>query len=81
MRINIPGLWLMTWYDISVGPNLAAYNYVRKTASPAVANEQYAIIAPVPHCSYKRATEHTMVGERDLGDARLDYDAHHLWLV
>ncbi len=25
--------------------------------------------------SYKRATEHTMVGERDLGDARLDYDA------
>jgi uncharacterized protein len=75
MRIDIPGLWLMTWYDISVGPNLAAYNYVRKTASPAVANEQYAIIAPMPHCSYKRAAEHTTVGERDLGDARLDYDA------
>ena len=75
MRIDIPGLWLMTWYDVSVGPNLAAYNYVRKTASPAVANEQYAIIAPVPHCSYKRASEHTMVGERDMGDARLDYDA------
>ena len=75
MRINIPGLWLMTWYDISVAPNIAAYNYVRKTADPAIANEQYAVIAPVPHCSYKRATEHTMVGERDLGDARLDYDA------
>jgi predicted acyl esterase len=55
MKIDIPGLWLMTWYDISVAPNIAAYNYVRKTASPAVANEQYAIIAPVPHCSYKRA--------------------------
>jgi putative CocE/NonD family hydrolase len=75
MKINIPGLWMMTWYDISVGPNLAAYNQVRKTADPAIANEQYAIIAPVPHCSYKRAAEHTMVGERDLGDARLDYDA------
>lgn len=75
MKIDIPGLWFMTWYDISVGPNLAAYNYVRKTASPAVANEQYAVIAPVLHCSYKRATEHTMVGERDIGDARLDYDA------
>jgi uncharacterized protein len=75
MKIDIPGLWLMTWYDISVAPNIAAYNSVRKTASPAVAGEQYAIIAPVPHCSYKRATEHTMVGERDLGDARLDYDA------
>jgi len=29
----------------------------------------------VAHCSYKRAAEHTVVGERDLGDARLDYDA------
>jgi uncharacterized protein len=75
MRIDIPGLWLMTWYDNSVAPNLAAYNYVRKTASPAIANQQYAIIAPVTHCGYKRALEHTIVGERDLGDARLDYDA------
>jgi putative CocE/NonD family hydrolase len=75
MKIDIPGLWLMTWYDISVAPNIAAYNFVRKTASPAAAASQYAIIAPMPHCSYKRATEHTMVGERDLGDARLDYDA------
>jgi uncharacterized protein len=75
MRIDIPGLWLMTWYDISVAPNLAAYNHVRKTASAAIASQQYAIIAPVAHCSYKRAAEHTVVGERDLGDARLDYDA------
>lgn len=75
MRIDIPGLWMMTWYDVSVAPNLAAYNYVRSTADPAVAGQQYAIIAPVAHCSYKRAAEHTVVGERDLGDARLDYDA------
>ncbi len=75
MHINVPGFWMMTWYDVSVAPNLAAYNFVRSTASPEVANEQYAIIAPVPHCSYKRAAEHTIVGERDLGDARLDYDA------
>jgi uncharacterized protein len=75
MRINIPGLWLFTWYDIGVAPNLAAYNQVRKTADPAVADRQYAIIAPMTHCAYKRATEHTIVGERDMGDARLDYDA------
>ncbi len=73
--INVPGLWFMSWYDVSVGPNLAAYNYVRKTAKPEIANEQYAIIAPTLHCSYKRASEHTIVGERDLGDARLDYDS------
>lgn len=75
MPINIPGLWFMTWYDVSTGPNLAAYNFVRKTAKPEIANQQYAVIAPTLHCQYKRATENTVVGERDLGDARLDYDA------
>jgi putative CocE/NonD family hydrolase len=74
-RINIPGVWLMTWYDVSVAPNLAAYTYVRKTARPEVADQQYAIIAPVAHCAYKRASEHTVVGQRDMGDARFDYDS------
>ncbi|HTJ23245.1 MAG TPA: CocE/NonD family hydrolase [Gemmatimonadaceae bacterium] len=75
MKINVPGLWFMSWYDVSVGPNLATYNYVRQTADPAIANQQYAVIAPTLHCSYKRATENTIVGERSVGDARLDYDA------
>ena len=74
MKINIPGFWFMSWYDVSVGPNLAAYNHVRKTAAPEVANQQYAVIAPTLHCAYKRATENTIVGERSVGDARLNYD-------
>ena len=81
MKINVPGLWFMSWYDVSIGPNLATYNYVRRTADPAVANEQYAVIAPTMHCSYKRAAEHTILSAppdmsgRDVGDGRLDYDA------
>jgi putative CocE/NonD family hydrolase len=75
MKIDVPGFWFMSWYDVSIGPNLAAYNFVRKTARPQIAAEQYAVIAPTLHCAYKRATEHTKVGERDMGDARLDYDA------
>jgi putative CocE/NonD family hydrolase len=75
MKINVPGLWFMSWYDVSVGPNLATYNHVRRTADPAIASQQYAVIAPTLHCSYKRATENTIVGERSMGDARLDYDA------
>jgi putative CocE/NonD family hydrolase len=74
MPINVPGFWFMSWYDVSVGPNLAAYNHVRKTARPEIANQQYAVIAPVAHCAYKRATENTVVGERSMGDARLNYD-------
>src|SRR5215467_10485698 len=74
MKINIPGFWFMSWYDVSIGPNLAAYNHVRKTAKPEIADQQYAVIAPTLHCSYKRATENTIVGERSVGDARLNYD-------
>jgi putative CocE/NonD family hydrolase len=73
MPINIPGLWYMSWYDVSVGPNLAAFNHVRKTAKGDAANQQWAIIAPVAHCAYTRAAENTIVGERSMGDARLDY--------
>lgn len=73
MPINIPGLWFMSWYDVSVGPNLAMYNHVRNTAKGDAGKQQWAIIAPVAHCSYTRATEHTVVGERDMGDARLGY--------
>jgi hypothetical protein len=74
MTINVPGFWFMSWYDVSVGPNLAAYNHVRKTARPEIANRQYAIIAPTLHCAHRRATENTVVGERSVGDARLNYD-------
>jgi hypothetical protein len=74
MTINVPGFWFMSWYDVSVGPNLAAYNQVRKTARPEIANQQYAVIAPTLHCAFRRATENTILGERSVGDARLNYD-------
>ena len=73
MKVELPGLWFMSWYDVSVGPNLALYNHVRKSAPAAVANQQWAVIAPVAHCAYTRATADTIVGERSMGDARLDY--------
>jgi hypothetical protein len=64
----------MSWYDVSVSPNLAAYNWVRQHAPAPIADEQYAIIAPVLHCAYTRATEDTKIGDLDVGDARFDYD-------
>lgn len=73
MKVNIPGFYFMSWYDVSTGPNLAMYNHIRKTADKDIADKQYAVIAPVLHCSYTRATENTVVGARSMGDARLDY--------
>jgi putative CocE/NonD family hydrolase len=73
MPLNVPGLWFMSWYDVSVGPNLALFNHVRRTARPEIGNQQWAVIAPVGHCAYNSATEETIVGERNMGDARFDY--------
>ena len=75
MKLDVPGLWFMSWYDVSVGPNLATFNHVRQHAQGGLADQQWAVIAPVAHCGYTRATEDTVVGERSMGDARLDYEA------
>ncbi len=71
MPLDVPGLYFMSWYDVSIGPNLALYNHARKTSK--VADQQWAVIAPVGHCAYTRATADTVVGERSMGDARLNY--------
>ncbi|MCO6475377.1 MAG: CocE/NonD family hydrolase [Phaeodactylibacter sp.] len=75
MPFGVPSFWFASWYDVSISPNLALFNHVRQNAKdPEVANNQYLVIAPVLHCGYTRATENTVVGERSVGDARLDYD-------
>ncbi len=73
MKLDVPGLWFMSWYDVSTGPNLEMYNHARKNAASDLKDQQWAVIAPVAHCAYTRATEDTIVGERSMGDARLDY--------
>ena len=75
MPVNKPGLWFISWYDVSVSPNLAAYNHVRRTAPKAIADQQYAVISPSLHCRYKRDTKDTKIGDLSMGDARLDYDS------
>lgn len=75
MPLEVPAYWFVSWYDVSSAPNIALFNHVRNSAkSKAIADNQYLVIAPVLHCSYKRATENTIVGERSMGDARLNYD-------
>jgi hypothetical protein len=73
MPLDVPGLWFMSWYDVSAGPNIEMYNHVRKTAK-ASSDQQWMIIAPVAHCAFRRSSENTVVGERAMGDTRLDYD-------
>jgi putative CocE/NonD family hydrolase len=75
MPMEVPSYWFVSWYDVSSAPNIALFNHVRNAArSKEIADNQYLVIAPVLHCSYKRAVENTIVGERSVGDARLNYD-------
>ena len=75
MPFGVPSFWFCSWYDVSISPNLALYNHVRENIEDSdVANNQYIVIAPTLHCRFTRATENTIVGERSVGDARLDYD-------
>lgn len=75
MGFGVPSFWFASWYDVSISPNLALYNHVRNNAKDSeVKDNQYMVIAPVLHCRYTRATENTIVGERNVGDARLNYD-------
>ena len=75
MDFGVPSFWFCSWYDVSISPNLALYNHVRNNIDdPEVSENQYLVIAPTLHCAYWRATENTVVGERNIGDARLDYD-------
>lgn len=75
MDFGVPSFWFASWYDVSISPNLALFNHVKNNAKdPEVRDNQYLVIAPTLHCRYTRATENTIVGERSVGDARLNYD-------
>ena len=75
MALNVPGLWFMSWYHVSVGPNIEMFNHVRRTAKAAGARPPVGdhraggalLVHPVRQ-------KNTIVGERNMGDARLDYN-------
>ena len=86
MDFGVPSFWFASWYDVSITPNIALFNHVRANATDKeVRDNQYMVIAPTLHCAFTRATENTIVGERSVGDARLNYEEQiyawfDLWL-
>src|SRR5699024_3346034 len=75
MAFNVPSFWFVSWYDVSDAVNLALYNHARNNASSLkIRKNQYLVIAPTPHCTFAGgASANTIVGERNMGDARLNY--------
>ena len=71
---GVPALWVNSWYDLSVGPNLALYDHVRKNADSAVRDHQYMVIAPTLHCAMYRLKDPLTVGEMEMGTVDFGFD-------
>lgn len=70
---GVPALWYNSWYDVSIGPNMALYNHAVKSGVDAEARDnQYAIVGPSVHCAYASLGPNFKSGDRPLGDATMD---------
>lgn len=73
-RYNVPAIHVNSWLDYGAEQTLALFNLFKRNATtPRARDNQYVIISPTDHCASERASEHTKVGDRDVGDARLPY--------
>ncbi|UCC81806.1 MAG: CocE/NonD family hydrolase [Gemmatimonadota bacterium] len=73
-RFDVPALHVNSWYDGAVNETLALFNLMSRNAVSARGRDnQFAIISPTAHCLSESAREHTVVGRRDMGDARFPY--------
>jgi putative CocE/NonD family hydrolase len=79
-KFDVPALHIGSWYDFGVAEVLLEFNLLRTNAvSTRAKANQFIVISPTNHCqSETGTTEHTVVGGRDVGDARFEYYATYL---
>ncbi len=75
---RIPTLHMNSWYDAGAARTLELFRRARALATPGNPVRHYAIIGPGQHCvgfflGIREHTANTVIGERDLGDARYDF--------
>ncbi|MEP7246195.1 MAG: CocE/NonD family hydrolase [Gammaproteobacteria bacterium] len=66
---RVPALHIDSWYDlVGIYPTTKMYEYLSRN-SP----NQYLVVGPTQHCMQGTESQRTMIGERNVGDARFDY--------
>jgi uncharacterized protein len=80
-RFDTPALHVNSWYDFGASETFYLANLMRRNGVSARARDnQFVIISPTAHCASEGARERTIVGDRDVGDARLRYwDTYLRW--
>ena len=64
---RVPALYVSTWYDFGIEDLIALFAHVSDVP------DQHLIVSATPHCRMQAATADTVVGNRNVGDPRLDY--------
>jgi len=73
-KFATPALHVNSWLDPGPDATLYALDLMRRNSTTALARaNQFAIMSPTAHCASEGATEHTKVGDLDVGDARETY--------
>ena len=73
-EVDVPALFVNSWGDFGVNETLFEFNYFRAhSTSEKSRRNQFVIISPTTHCVSELAKSPTIVGARDLGDARKDF--------
>ncbi|HDZ40533.1 MAG TPA: CocE/NonD family hydrolase [Bacteroidetes bacterium] len=76
MPFGTPGFWFISWYDIASSPNIALVNHIHNNIEDnEVADNQFMVISPSRHCGFWGDSENTIIGERYVGNAYLNYDS------
>lgn len=76
MPFGTPGFWFISWYDIASSPNIALVNHIHNNVKDSeVADNQFMVISPSRHCGFWGDSENTVIGERNVGNAYMNYDS------
>ncbi|MDX2058339.1 MAG: CocE/NonD family hydrolase [Gemmatimonadales bacterium] len=78
-RFDVPALHINGWYDFGVAETLYQFNLLRQNSvSSSGRDHQFAVISPTVHCAAEQASARTIVGARDVGDARRGHEELYL---
>ncbi|GAB4524815.1 MAG: CocE/NonD family hydrolase [Parvularculaceae bacterium] len=70
---GVPALWFNSWYDVSIGPNMALFNHAREAGvDRETRDNQYVVVGPNNHCRFLDLGPNFKSGDRELGDASFD---------
>jgi putative CocE/NonD family hydrolase len=73
-RFDIPAIHVNSWYDLGPRETMNVFNLFQENAVSARGRDnQFVIISPTIHCASEFVRAPVRVGERDLGDATLEY--------